>query len=141
MLTAGKDKEANFVLLGGLAQPWEHEFGNLDTLFVFSVKKEAGEHHPADLLDVLAVREVLQENRPVMLGGENFPDDGRRPDEIVEIILASRDHLAIAKDFGIGIVELKLLVDRKGTADISIFLMENSSVEIGIDLIDLTGRV
>ena len=82
-----------------------------------------------------ALREIFQEDRSIMLSDEHLADDGGSPDEVVEIVLASGDHLAITEDLRLGVVKLKLLIDSKGTTDISILFMENGSVEIRIDLI------
>ena len=135
VVAAGEDEEADVVRLGGSGELGKHDRGDLDAFFVFAFPEEAGEHHAADFLLVVAVRVVLEENGAVFLGGENLSDERGGADEVVEVLFAGGHLLFLTGDLGLGVVELELLVAGKGTTDVSGLLVHEGGVEEGVDLV------
>ena len=76
-----------------------------------------------------------------MLGGKDLPDQSRGSHKVIKVIFTPRAYLPITHHFGIRKIELHLLINREGASHISIFLVKNSSVEVGIYLIHLAARI
>ena len=106
--------QADVVLLGGRGQLGQHDRGHLDALLILPFHEEAGQHHAAHRLHVLAVREDLQEEAPVFLGHQHFPDNGGSPHQVIEILLAF---------LRLVVIELQLLVGRKGSTHVLVLLV------------------
>ena len=76
-----------------------------------------------------------------MLGGKDLTDQSRGSDKVIKVIFTPRTYLPIAHHFGIRKIELHLFINREGASYISVFLVKNSSVEVGIYLIHLAARI
>ena len=76
-----------------------------------------------------------------MLGGKDLTDQSRGSHKVIKVIFTPRTYLPIAHHFGIRKIKLHLLINREGTSHISVFLVKNSSVEVGIYLIHLAARI
>ena len=84
-ITTPQHKQTHVVLRCFLGQVVKYRLSYLQAFFIFPRKKQTREHHPANTLSLLTLREIIEIHLTMFLGIHNETKKRRNANEVIEV--------------------------------------------------------